>query len=368
MDELKVMVDFCAEQPAPAPERLAGARAALLAAISGAAPPRPASSGPAPARRRAWRSGRGHVITWPRLAVVAGAAGAAAAVAVAGGIPLGSSRTPAPAASAAQVLQRAATAALAQPVPQAGQFIYTETRTVSPSQPATVTQTWTSADGANRGASALVPCPAWYDLHIVPSHLPAGWFYYGGRPYRPSCLMAVPGNRRLPAPETYAGLRTLPTSPAALLAYIDKHYQSIFKMRPGTGALLEWEALRQILTDDVVVPPRLGAAIFRAAATLPGVALLRNVTDAAGGRGIAVALALRPTRRPWLIRDELIFDPATYRFIGSEVVMVSGDGTKDPGGTVLDAMAVVRAAITNTAPAGPFNVQTPVVVGPGLWH
>jgi hypothetical protein len=31
-------------------------------------------------------------------------------------------------------------------------------------------------------------------------------------------------------------------------------------------------------------------------------------------------------------------------------------------------MAVLRTAITNTAPAGPFNVQTPVTAGPGTWH
>jgi hypothetical protein len=41
---------------------------------------------------------------------------------------------------------------------------------------------------------------------------------------------------------------------------------------------------------------------------------------------------------------------------------------KFPAGTVFRALAVLRTAITNTAPAGPFNVQTPVVVGPGYWH
>ena len=44
------------------------------------------------------------------------------------------------------------------------------------------------------------------------------------------------------------------------------------------------------------------------------------------------------------------------------------DGLKFPAGTVFRALAVLRAAITNTAPAGPFDVQTPVVAGPGYWH
>jgi hypothetical protein len=265
------------------------------------------------------------------------------------------------------VLQRAATAALAQPVPQAGQFIYTKTRTVSEWKPTTVTRTWTSADGAAQGASALAPCPAWYDLHGVPDVLPAGWFYYQGRPYRPSCLMALPGSKHLPAPQTYAGLQTLPTDPATLLAYIGAHYQPIFKIVPDTTASIEWDGLRQILAGNVIVPPKLGAAIFRAAAMLPGIRLLPDARDAAGGRGIAVAAPLGPRGEPWLL-DELIFDPGTYRFIGSQVVVARTIGKQARRGTVFNAMAVLRTAITNTAPAGPFNVQTPVTAGPGTWH
>jgi hypothetical protein len=359
VDEMQAVADFCAEQRPPGPERLALARARVLDEITSAAPP-----GAGRPRGR----GRARVLTWPRLAAFGAVAIAAAvAVVVAGGIPLGGGSPLAPPASAAQVLQRAATAALAEPVAQAGQFIYTETRTVSEWKPTTVTRRWTSADGAAQGASALVPCPAWYDLHMVPSVLPAGWFYYQGQPYRPSCLMALPGSRRLAAPETYAGLETLPTDPATLLAYIDAHYQPIFKIAPDTTASIEWDGLRQILTDNVVVPPKLGAAIFRAAAMLPGIRLFRNVTDAAGGRGIAVAAPLGPPREPWLL-DELIFDPGTYRFIGSQIVVVRTIGKQARRGTVFNAMAVLRTAITNTAPAGPFNVQTPVIVGPGTWH
>jgi hypothetical protein len=370
MNEMQLVRDFCAEQPAPRPERLAEARAGLLAAIASTTPPVPASSGPRPAWWRARHSGRGPGLPAPRLVIGAGLAiASAAAVVVATGIPPGGSRPAVPTASAAEVLRHAATVALAQPVPQPGQFIETETRTISQSRPTTVTWTWASADGARRAASALTPCPASYDLHTVPSKLPAGWFYYGGQPYRPSCLMALPGKRLLPAPETYAGLLTLPTSPAALLAYIHAHYASIFSTRDAQADWLTWQGLTQILTDNVVVPPKLGAAIFRAAATLPGIRVLPNAVDAAGGRGIAVAMAIGAKRGqpPWLLQ-ELIFDPVSYRFIGSQTVVANQDRLKVPAGTVFRALAVLRTAITNTAPAGPFDVQTPVTAGPGIWH
>jgi hypothetical protein len=48
--------------------------------------------------------------------------------------------------------------------------------------------------------------------------------------------------------------------------------------------------------------------------------------------------------------------------------VVNQIGTGVPRGTVFNAMAVLRTAITDTAPSGPFNVQTPVTVGPGTWH
>lgn len=374
MNEMQLVRDFCAEQPPPGPERLATARIGLLAAIASTTPV-PASSGARPARWRARLSGRGPGMPAPRLAIGAGLAIASAATAVTiavavvgGGIPHGG-RPATPPASAAEVLQHAATVALAQPVPRPSQYIETETRTVSQSRPATVTRTWTSADGVRRGASTLTPCPASYDLHTVPAKLPAGWFYHGGQAYRPNCLMALPGQRNLRAPETYAGLLTLPTSPAALLAYIRVHYGSTFATRDAQAGWLTWQGLTQILTDNVVVPPKLGAAIFRAAATLPGMIVLPNTVDAAGGRGIAVGMAIGAKRGqpPWLLQ-ELIFDPVSYRFIGSQTIVVNRDGLKFPAGTVFRALAVLRTAITNTAPAGPFDVQTPVVVGPGYWH
>jgi hypothetical protein len=80
-----------------------------------------------------------------------------------------------------------------------------------------------------------------------------------------------------------------------------------------------------------------------------------------------MAIGAKRGQPPWLFQ-ELIFDPVSYRFIGSQTVVANQDGLKFPAGTVFTALAVLRTAITKTAPAGPFNVQTPLVVGPGYWR
>jgi hypothetical protein len=100
-----------------------------------------------------------------------------------------------------------------------------------------------------------------------------------------------------------------------------------------------------------VLPPRLGAALFDAAAKIPGVTVLPHVADAAGGQGIAVAMTPRegPASGPiWpRTRFELIFDPHTYRFIGSQAVAPGGSAR----GAVLLASHLLKVSFTDTAPA-----------------
>ncbi len=95
------------------------------------------------------------------------------------------------------------------------------------------------------------------------------------------CELAIPHGQKLPAVASYAGLRTIPASPGALLAYIHAHVRAAQFFNSDTGARLTWDAIVEILRDDVAVPPKLAAAIFRAAATLPGTVVLQHVVDAA---------------------------------------------------------------------------------------
>ena len=89
---------------------------------------------------------------------------------------------------------------------------------------------------------------------------------------------------------------------------------------------------------EAYIPVRARAAMFEAAARIPGVYVVKNVTDAVGRAGIAVA-------RDWHgLRSELIFDATTYAFLGERVVDLT-PGPDSPSGTVIGYSAVARVAI-----------------------
>lgn len=104
---------------------------------------------------------------------------------------------------------------------------------------------------------------------------------------------------------TYRLLQSLPTDPHALL-------RLIYAQTKGEGPSPDAEAFTTIgdLMRETIVPPRTAAALYRAAALIPGVTVVGHATDAAGQSGVAVA---------WTVghdRDEWIFSPATGQFLG----------------------------------------------------
>jgi hypothetical protein len=104
---------------------------------------------------------------------------------------------------------------------------------------------------------------------------------------------------------TYRLLQSLPTDPHALLTLI-------YAQTKGEGPSPDAEAFTTIgdLMRETIVPPQTAAALYRAAALIPGVTVVGHATDAAGRAGVAVA---------WTVgqdRDEWIFDPATGQFLG----------------------------------------------------
>jgi hypothetical protein len=99
---------------------------------------------------------------------------------------------------------------------------------------------------------------------------------------------------------TYRFAQTLPTSPRALLAYITKRAgeQNAFLVLEG-------------LINRAVLPPRVRAAVYGAAALIPGVTVVDDVRSELGQRGIAIQESSGESTYQW------IFDPKTLRFIGS---------------------------------------------------
>jgi len=105
---------------------------------------------------------------------------------------------------------------------------------------------------------------------------------------------------------TYRLLQSLPTNPHALLAMINR-----VERGHGNGpAQQAFETINDLLRATIAPPP-ISAALYRAAALIPGITLVPNATDAIGRHGVAVALT----------GDELIFSKATLQLIGERTVV-----------------------------------------------
>lgn len=109
-----------------------------------------------------------------------------------------------------------------------------------------------------------------------------------------------------------------------------------------------------ILDTVQVLPRRTSAALFAAVAAIPGITVIRNVADAAGGHGIAVQMTFQAPHFV-LTRHELIFNRRTYQYIGSQRITVNG---RHGHGTLLSASSLVTSRIVNSAPTN-YTTWTP---------
>jgi hypothetical protein len=332
MNELKELEDFRAAVVPPGAAVLARARAQMLAT----GPP----SGPrhrAGLSRRAWRlAGIG--------VVAAGTAVALTVALITPSAPSSSSPRGGVALDAKIVLERAATAYLKLPTPRGDQYLYSVVRIVG-TGPAIRQRSWISADGSRPSVSGVFPCRQVPASTRISAKL---------RKYYDSCLssvVATPGPR---AETTYSGMRSLPTGPAALLAYLARHNAC-----PGfTQADGEWGQVSGIFDFSPVVPPALGAALLRAAAQIPGVRVLPRVSFA-GGSYVGVVRTLPPGQTSQWHRIALIFDPHTYRLVGTlelwslhPITHATGLGS----GLLLVSRVLVQASVVNSAPVIPSGL------------
>ena len=129
---------------------------------------------------------------------------------------------------------------------------------------------------------------------------------------------------------TSAWLATLPRDPVALLA-------RIYQDTAGAGPDRDTEAF--VAIGDVLrtglVPSDLRAALYRAAARIPGVRLIDNAANLDGKRGVAVG-----RDNPWGARDEIIFDSEAGQFIGERSVSIDPRIAQAPAGSVVGSTAV----------------------------
>ncbi|MEU7173782.1 MULTISPECIES: CU044_5270 family protein [Micromonospora] len=147
----------------------------------------------------------------------------------------------------------------------------------------------------------------------------------------------IPDRETLTDVTPNAALVDLPSNPDALL-------EKLYRERGGRGEGnsrdgAAFTAIGDILRESLV-PPRTTAALYQAAAKIPGVEVVRGVTDAAGRRGVAVAYTEGSRRKEW------IFDEQTYEYLGERSYLVA-DTAEGPAGTVLGTTAVLQRALVS---------------------
>jgi hypothetical protein len=130
---------------------------------------------------------------------------------------------------------------------------------------------------------------------------------------------------------SYRLLQSIPTEPQALLAYL-KAGKKWTNDDPPTeiGDMIR----------EAIVPPRLAAALYRLAATLPGAALVPHAVNATGQAGIGIMWTGKSAKQVY--QNEWIFDPQTLQFIGEK--------TFDPStGKLSGESAILQRAFTAKA-------------------
>jgi hypothetical protein len=226
-----------------------------------------------------------------------------------------------------QVLDNAATAALAKPdiTPRPGQFLYVKLRITGSGPSDGISQYWLSIDGERNGRQQVGSLGSSVQQGCVDGRQPVdtadkGPGYQG--PSSVSCT-AVP-----------AYLPDLPTSPGALLSYLERT-QGVGVGKPGLPANALINSLGKevdgLFTNDWLSPAQ-QAALYRLVAQTPGTTLVRQATDAAGRPGVGVQ---------WIyqgLATVLVFDPATYAFLG--MTEQNGDGTSS-------GMALLKTGIVD---------------------
>jgi len=284
MNDLDMLRTMRADAPSPAEDRLAAGRERLRAAAQPLGPGHRLPGQARPGYRRpAYRR--------PAMTLASGlAVGALAAAAVLVSRPA----PPAPPAirlvSAAQVLNHAASAALARPA-----------LTVRPHQ-------WVYEKGIKSAGTRSFTMASWTRFDGQES----ASFEHGKLVFYPGTSQDV---ALLATPEAAAGfLASLPTDPAALLAIIynkadaQPRDQWVSKNRDARA----FSFLMTVMWNAPAgVPPEHQAAAFRALAKIPGVTVQTGVADAAGRP--AIGLTFKTGNG---LNGTFFLDPHTYTVSG----------------------------------------------------
>ncbi|MFC5825503.1 CU044_5270 family protein [Nonomuraea insulae] len=312
MNDLTELRDLFADKPHPTADRLAPARTALLA------------------EARTKRRPRARVVGLRRLMLAGGLVAAMTA-----GVITVQTLNPSAPASAAEVLRLAAEAATATPwtEPRDDQYLHYERIAKTRSEngvpnvgPRHITgEVWQSVDGSRPGL-------LW--------HKPSKSIPHEDHEYKELLTRCPERGAGRPA---YADLRGWPTDQEQLRHKLAERGN---EMVPNKDTVTQtWNGVLNILGSPV--PPEQQAAIFKIAATLPGIET-EELQDATGKSGIAVTRVDNRGRGGAISRESLIFDKTSYVLLGGQE-LVPGHGR--------ELWSITRPQITDVLPAWSKSVK-----------
>ncbi|MER6527322.1 CU044_5270 family protein [Streptomyces sp. NPDC001508] len=144
---------------------------------------------------------------------------------------------------------------------------------------------------------------------------------------------------------TYRWLSSLPTDPDKLLAYL---YAKTPQAQGRERDQAVFEQIGSLLGG--MTPPRTAAALYRAAAKIPGVTPAPQAHDAIGRRGLGIA---RDDTR-YGVRTEWVFDEKDFSFLGSRSYLTK-DTSYGKAGTLLSSAAELELAVVDKAGQQPTD-------------
>lgn len=160
-----------------------------------------------------------------------------------------------------------------------------------------------------------------------------------GRQAHPETLRAAKGDfYGQPGGTLTMDMSTFPRDPYRLLNHI-------YIRTLGAGQSVDGEALVFIadLLRTGIVPADLRAALYKAAAMIPGVTITEGQANLDGRTGVAIGRT-----EGTLMRQEIIIDPKTGQLIGERQVLTQDYGVM-PAGTPMSWTAV-ETSVSDTAP------------------
>jgi hypothetical protein len=250
-----------------------------------------------------------------RFALIAVPVAVAATVVGAVVIGTGGARTPTTDRDAADLLNRIATVAAAKKAVSVrdDQYVYVRTQgsmKISDDDIRILRESsWTAVDGKRPGLRRIT-------VLVGPPPRPRDPLSSYAKGTRDMKLPADPNTT------TFRELEALPTDPDELL-------RKIYADAKGEGAQTRQSAALETIgdmLDDATLLPELDAALYRAAAKIPGVSVVENAEDFTGRSGIGLSFEDRDGREVW------VFDKKSLDYLGSDKEALLGTAVADKPG------------------------------------